>query len=51
MLLEIVGGGFDRLCSYDEVVYQQKAFQTMPHLLSNEPMVVIRANSVDESDS
>ena len=47
LILEVIGGGLDRFCLYDEVVYLEKAFKTMPYLLSNDPMVVMRVNSLD----
>ena len=46
LILEIIGGALERLCLHDEVVYLEKALSTMPHLLSNEPMVVMRVNHV-----
>ena len=41
LILELIGGGLDRFCPLDEVVYLDRAFKTMPYLLSNDPMVVI----------
>ena len=45
LILELIGGGFDRFCPLDEVVYLERAFKTMPYLLSNDPMVVLRVNT------
>ena len=47
LLLEIIGGVLDRFCIYDEVFYLERALKTMPHLLSNDPMIVMKVNSVD----
>ena len=45
LLLEIVGGAVNKFCLYDEVVYLQKALKSMPHLLSNDPTVVMKADN------
>ena len=45
-MLEIIGGGLERFCLYDEVTYLDKALKTMPDILSNDPMTVMRVNEV-----
>ena len=44
LLMEIAGGSLDRICTNDEVEYIKKVYTSKPHLLSNDPMAVVRTN-------
>ena len=48
--MEMAGGSISKICVNDEVKYIEKVWKSKPHLLSNDPMIVVRTNPSNFTD-